>query len=104
MTGLHESRVLFIVTEAQDPEISHAWDAAFACATGEHDRILTLGNPTEPDGRFYRAHQAGSGWHAIRIAAEDIPNVQEGRTVILACSLGKEWSDSFASTEKARRL
>jgi hypothetical protein len=52
MTGLHESRVLFIVTEAQDPEISHAWDAAFACATGEHDRILTLGNPTEPDGRF----------------------------------------------------
>ena len=45
LTGFHESRVLVIITEAQDPEISHAWDAAFAIATGAEDRILTLGNP-----------------------------------------------------------
>ena len=82
LTGLHEVRVLFIITEAQDPEIAHAWDAAFACATGSEDRIVTLGNPTEPDGRFYRAHRPGSGWHAIKIAAGDVPNVREGRTVM----------------------
>jgi phage terminase large subunit len=82
LTGLHEARVLFVITEAQDPDIAHAWDAAFACTTGAGDRILTLGNPTEPDGRFYRAHQPGSGWRAIKIEAADIPNVQEGRTVV----------------------
>lgn len=82
MTGLHESRVLFIITEAQDPDIAHAWDAAFACATGEHDRILTVGNPTEPDGRFYRAHQPSSGWHALKIGAEEIPNVRHGYTLV----------------------
>jgi phage terminase large subunit len=82
MTGLHYDRVLFIITEAQDPEIEHSWDAAFACATGAEDRILTLGNPTEPDGRFYRAHQSDSGWRSIRIASDDIPNVQQARTII----------------------
>lgn len=82
LTGLHRSQVLYIITEAQDPDLGHAWDAGFGCATGEHDRILTLGNPTEPGGRFHRAHQAGSGWHSIKIAAEDIPNVAAGRTVV----------------------
>lgn len=94
MTGLHEARVLFIITEAQDPDIAHAWDAAFACATGADDRILTLGNPTEPDGRFYRAHQPGSGWHSIKIAAEDVPNVQQGRTVVPGL-LTREGVDRF---------
>lgn len=82
LTGFHEARVLFILTEAQDPEIDHAWDAAFACATGAEDRILTLGNPTEPSGRFYRAHRPDSGWRAIKIPAREIPNVWEGRTVV----------------------
>jgi len=82
MTGLHEAQVLFVITEAQDPDIEHAWDAGFACTTGKHDRLLTLGNPTESTGRFYRAHQTGSGWHVIKIEASDIPNVQQGRTVI----------------------
>lgn len=82
LTGFHEARVLFILTEAQDPEIDHAWDAAFACATGAEDRILTLGNPTEPSGRFYRANRPDSGWRAIKIPAREIPNVREGRTVV----------------------
>lgn len=82
LTGLHRERVLYIITEAQDPDIEHAWDAAFAVCTGAQDRVLTVGNPTEPDGRFYRAHQPGSGWHAVKIAATDVPNVREGRTVV----------------------
>lgn len=82
LTGFHESRVLFVVTEAQDPEIDHSWDAAFACTTGEEDRILTVGNPTERSGRFYRAHQPSSGWRSIKIAASDVPNVRAGRTVV----------------------
>lgn len=82
LTGLHRSRVLYIITEAQDPDIDHAWDASFACCTGEEDRILTLGNPTEPDGRFYQAHRPDSAWHKIKIGADDIPNVQQRKTVV----------------------
>jgi hypothetical protein len=82
LTGYHDEEVLFVVTEAQDPDLEVAFDAGFACTTGDQDRMLTLGNPTEPDGRFFAAHQAASGWHSIRIAASDIPNVVEGRTVV----------------------
>lgn len=82
LTGFHDARVLFVITEAQDPEIGHAWDAAFACTTGAEDRVLTLGNPTEPVGRFYQAHRESSEWRSFRITADDIPNVREGRTVV----------------------
>jgi hypothetical protein len=72
MTGFHAERVLYVITEAQDPAIAHAWDAGYACTTGSEDRFLTLCNPTEPDGRAFAAHRPGSGWHAIRIAASEV--------------------------------
>jgi phage terminase large subunit len=82
MTGFHRARVLYVITEAQDPDIEHAWDAGFACTTGEDDRLLTVGNPTEVGGKFEAAHRRGSGWHAVKITAADSPNVQAGKTVI----------------------
>lgn len=96
LTGFHDARVLFVVTEAQDPEIEHAWDAAFAVATGAEDRIVTLGNPTSKDGRFWRAHRSGSDWRALKIAASDVPNVREGETVVPGL-LTREGVDRFAS-------
>lgn len=96
LTGFHDARVLFVITEAQDPEISHAWDAAFAVATGAEDRILTLGNPTHPSGRFYCAHRTDSEWHAVKIAASDVPNVQEGETIVPGL-LTREGVDRFRS-------
>lgn len=82
LTGLHRARVLYILTEAQDPDLGHAFDAAFAVCTGAEDRILAVGNPTEPGTRFEAAHRPGSGWRTFKIAADDIPNVREGRTVV----------------------
>jgi hypothetical protein len=81
LTGIHRARVLFICTEAQDPSLDHAWQAAFTVATGEADRKLMVGNPVEKAGRFYESHRS-SNWHAVKIAASDIPNVREGRTVV----------------------
>jgi hypothetical protein len=81
LTGFHDAAVLFIVTEAQGVE-GHAWDAAFAVATGAADHILALGNPLNPDGRFYQACRPGSGWHSIRVPASEIPNVRAGRVVV----------------------
>jgi transcription antitermination factor NusG len=95
LSGIHK-RLLFVVTEAQDPEIEHAWDAAFVNATGEEDRKLTLGNPTEPDGRFYDAHRPGSDWHSIKVASEDIPNVRRGEVVIPGL-LDRAGVEGFAS-------
>lgn len=82
LTGFHDARVMVCVTEAQSPDCDPAWEASFALATGAEDRILTVGNPTERSGRFYRAHRPGSAWTAYRIAAEDVPNVAEDREVI----------------------
>lgn len=81
LTGFHESEVLFVLTEAQGVE-AHAWDAAFAVATGAEDRILALGNPLNPSGRFYRAHRSSSDWKSIRIPASDVPNVAHGEVRI----------------------
>lgn len=96
LTGFHETRVLYCITEAQDPDIHHAWDAAFACTTGEEDRILTLRNPTQRAGRFYRTHRPESEWRAVKIAAGDVPNVREGETVVPGL-LSRQGVDRFAS-------
>lgn len=82
LTGLHRAEVLFVITEAQHEGLGVAFDAAFANAVGERDRKLVLGNPLNPAGRFYRAHQPTSDWRASKIAAADVPNVREGRVVV----------------------
>jgi len=38
--------------------------------------------PPAPSGRFYAASRPRSGWRAIRIAADEHPNLREGETVI----------------------
>lgn len=82
LTGLHDAAVLFCITEAQADGLGVAFDAAFANAVGEEDRIFAYGNPTAPSGRFYQAHRPGSDWHTLKIPAADVPNVREGRTVV----------------------
>lgn len=81
LTGFHDARVLFLITEAQDERTAPAWDASYACTTGEKDRVLALGNPVRPAGRFYQASRSPD-WRAVKIPASDVPNVRQGRTVI----------------------
>lgn len=81
LTGFHAPRVIVVLTEAQGVE-PWAFEAALACATGAEDRVLAVGNPLQPSGRFYSISRAGSGWEAIRIAISEHPNLQEGREVI----------------------
>jgi hypothetical protein len=81
LTGFHAPRVMAILTEAQRCE-EFAWEGLLACATGAEDRVLAVGNPLRPSGRFYTVSRPRSGWRAIRIAASEHPNLTEGRTVI----------------------
>ncbi len=81
LTGFHEERVMAILTEAQGCE-DFAWEGLLACATGAEDRVLAVGNPLRPSGRFYTVSRPRSGWRPIRIAASEHPNLTEDRTVI----------------------
>ena len=81
LTGFHAPLVVAIITEAQGVE-SFCFEAMHACATGEGDRLLVLGNPLSPTGRFYSITRPNSGWRAIKISAHDTPNLTEGGNVI----------------------
>ncbi len=80
LTGFHAPRVLAILTEAQGVE-PFAWEGLLACATGSEDRVLAVGNPLIPSGRFFDVSRS-EGWRAIRIPATDHPNLLEGQEVI----------------------
>ena len=81
LTGFHAPRVMAVITEAQGVE-DFCWEGLLACATGAEDRVLAVGNPLSPSGRFYAVNRPQSGWHAIKISGEEHPNIVEGRTVI----------------------
>lgn len=80
LTGFHAPRVFGIVTEGQAVE-PYAWEGLLSCATGPEDKILVVGNPLSPEGRFFDASRSPV-WHPIRINALEHPNLTEGRMVI----------------------
>jgi hypothetical protein len=69
-----------ILTEAQGCD-DFAWEGLLACATGAHDRVLAVGNPLSPSGKFFEVSRS-EGWKSIRIPATDHPNLLEGREMI----------------------
>ena len=80
LSGFHAPKVLVILTEAQGIE-PFAYEAFRACAVGDDDRFLIVGNPLEPSGEFYKLAHSETV-NAIRISAWDHPNVQQGKIVI----------------------
>jgi hypothetical protein len=82
LTGWHDPNgVLVIISEGQGEKLEDsAYDAAIACATDERSRVLAMGNPVRPSGRFYDINKKPH-WNAIRVSAFDTPNVKAGRTV-----------------------
>lgn len=90
MTGYHYGRVLGILTEAQDVD-AFAYEALQSNAVGAHDRLLAVGNPLAPSGRFFRACRS-EAWHEVAISALEHPNVVEGEVVIPGGPT-REWID-----------
>lgn len=79
--GFHAERILVVIDEAAGVA-EPVYRALDAVMTSEHARLLLIGNPTEPAGKFYEAfHSARSIYHTITIAAADTPNITAGRTV-----------------------
>lgn len=71
--GIHAKYVLVILDEACGVN-KQFWTAAAAIATGEHCRILAIGNPDDPGSQFARACANTDRWNVIRISAFDTPN------------------------------
>ena len=59
LTGWHDPNGVFvIISEAQGERLEDsAYDAALAVATDDLSRVLVMGNPTRPSGRFYEVCQ-----------------------------------------------
>jgi len=81
--GWHsEGGNLFIFDEATgiDPDI---WKAANGCLTSEKDRLLAIGNPTDPTSEFKRQYDSDSALsNSIAISAFDSPNVANGEEIV----------------------
>jgi phage terminase large subunit len=77
--GFHSPNILVVVDEASGvPEpIYEAIDGALTTAGA---RLLLIGNPTRPTGRFADSHRL-PGWQKIHISAFDTPNLQAGELV-----------------------
>lgn len=71
---------LVILDEAAGvhPEI---WNALQGTMTGEHDRLLAIGNPTMRSGPFFEAF-SDPDVAQVTISAMDTPNVKAGREVV----------------------
>jgi hypothetical protein len=80
LSGFHGPKVMACLTEAQALE-EWCWEGLLACTTGSDDKVLAVGNPLTNAGKFFTASQSDA-WHAIRISAEEHPNVRERRVVV----------------------
>lgn len=77
LTGHHAPHVMCVITEAQDERVGEvAFTAVHGNATGPNDRIVVVGNPTEPTGAFFNTHAQNSQWAKFQISAFDHPNVK----------------------------
>ncbi len=74
--GKHAKYLLVVVDEACGiaPLI---WDGVVSVATGHTNRVLAIGNPTDPTAQFRNFCKEGSGWNVIRIDALQSPNICE---------------------------
>lgn len=111
MSGFHAPRVLAILSEAQAVE-AFAWEGLMSCAAGSEDRLLAVGNPLSPQGRFYR-NASADGWHSIRIPVTEHPNLRDdtdrtipgGPSADFVKRMRREWgedSEQFTARIEAR--
>lgn len=78
--GSHAERVAVFMDEATGVP-TWVWDGVKNITVGENDRILAIGNPTDPTSPFKAACDSGR-WNVVEISAEDHPNVVSGRIVV----------------------
>lgn len=86
--GFHSENLLVLLDEAPgiEPEI---WTSVETLITGTNNKIVAIGNPTSPSGKFYEACKSPL-WRKIEISSFDHPNVKSG-AIIIPGAVTKEW-------------
>lgn len=80
--GIRAERTFIVVDEAAGvtPDI---YEAIEGILSGEHCKLLLIGNPTAPIGEFYNAFTRNRGlYKVVHINAFDTPNVKAGKVVV----------------------
>ena len=67
------------------------WNAAEGSLSGDHTRMLAIGNPITPSGPFYDAFTKGAErWRCIHVSCLDHPNVT-GDEIVVPGGVTREW-------------
>src|SRR6266568_53033 len=90
--GRHHPRLLALMDEAPGVDERIHLEVS-TLATGEENRIVMIGNPTETSGTFYEAFKHPEEWHCIRISCFDHPNIVTGIERIKG-AVTQGWIDS----------
>ena len=92
--GFHAEHILGVIDEGAGVE-APIWEGMDAILTSSGARLLAIGNPTEPSGRFYDAF-ASPLYNKIHISAFDTPNFIENGIVLNDIKTG-EWKKKLDS-------
>jgi hypothetical protein len=87
--GYHGRRILVILDEATGvrPEI---WEAIEGVTVRPDDRIIAIGNPTDPVSDFKAACDSGL-WNVVRLDCRQHPNVVHSDSEIIPGAVTREW-------------
>ncbi|MCL5283725.1 MAG: hypothetical protein M1330_03305 [Armatimonadetes bacterium] len=85
--GFHAENLLVVMDEASGVP-DEIWNAVEGVAVGRNNRVLAIGNPLAPVGRFYRAFRSPR-WKALTVSALEHPNVI-GRGEIIEGAVTRE--------------
>jgi len=94
--GVHPSsgHILIIVDEASGVA-DEIWEAIDAVMSSGGARLLSIGNPTDPNSRFAQEFKT-PGVEKIKITAFDTPNLQ-GNGIVIPGLVTQEWVDDIAA-------
>ena len=90
--GFHAEHILGVIDEGAGVE-APIWEGMDAILTSSGARLLAIGNPTEPSGRFYDAFSSPL-YNKIHISAFDTPNFTENGITLEDIKSGK-WEKKF---------
>jgi len=87
--GIHAPYVLAVVDEATGVHAS-VLEAFEGVAVGAHDRLLFIGNPTDPTSAFKAICDSGTA-HVVTLSAWDHPNVRHDDPAIIPGAVTRAW-------------
>lgn len=90
--GFHAEHILGVIDEAAGVD-APIWEGMDAILTSSGARLLAIGNPTEPSGRFFDAF-ASPLYNKLHISAFDTPNFTENKITLEDIRSG-EWEKKF---------